>query len=345
MWIGRWHVEDRTALADVLSNEIGEDLHSCIKEMYQPILAHVYHAHALRVYLLNGKIPSQIQSVYTTKWYADMPSLPSHPLQRHPHLIDRDWELSSLDSTQDDVEYTQNAPSNQYRGRKRRMEMTTDEIPNQRHDIQTTPTEARVPVSQRFYYTNKTEPEDEPFQRPRRHRISRLSQEQIRQAVKDKNTALLNEVAAQRKLPGYESMHIAIDLSGRGLCLRATSFIPQTAPTDKKGFCEYTGTERPVSAKEHINSVPLRQLMYGCEYERDGVRYRKSPDQDLQSLLRYMQAPNPGEEPTCRLLAVKDTKTTTTVSLFINRPIQPEEALTIDYGGPYWQIFWPHLLP
>jgi hypothetical protein len=31
------------------------------------------------------------------------------------------------------------------------------------------------------------------------------------------------------------------------------------------------------------------------------------------------------------------------VSLFINRPIQTQEDLTIEYGGPYWQIFWNHL--
>jgi hypothetical protein len=31
-------------------------------------------------------------------------------------------------------------------------------------------------------------------------------------------------------------------------------------------------------------------------------------------------------------------------SLFINRPIQQQEDLTIEYGGPYfWQIFWSHL--
>jgi hypothetical protein len=79
--------------------------------------------------------------------------------------------------------------------------------------------------------------------------------------------------------------------------------------------------------------------MYGCEYYRDGKLYRKSPDQDMDSLLRYMQAPNPGEE----LIIVKDKAKSTMVSLFINIPIQQQEDLTIEYGGPYWQIFWNHL--
>jgi hypothetical protein len=79
--------------------------------------------------------------------------------------------------------------------------------------------------------------------------------------------------------------------------------------------------------------------MYGCEYYRGGKLYRKSPDQDMDSLLRYMQAPNPGEEPTCRLMIVKDkAKSTIMVSLF-----QQQEDLTVEYGGPYWQIFWNHL--
>jgi hypothetical protein len=61
----------------------------------------------------------------------------------------------------------------------------------------------------------------------------------------------------------------------------------------------------------------------------------KSPNQDLDSLLRYMRSPHPGEEPTCRLLIVKDKTNYTTVSLVINRPLQPLEELAIEYGGHY----------
>jgi hypothetical protein len=80
--------------------------------------------------------------------------------------------------------------------------------------------------------------------------------------------------------------------------------------------------------------------MYGREYQRDGKIYRKSPDQDLDSLFKYMQSPNPGVEPTCRLLIVRDKTNYTTVSLVINIPLQPQDELTIEYRGLYWQIFW-----
>jgi hypothetical protein len=35
---------------------------------------------------------------------------------------------------------------------------------------------------------------------------------------------------------------------------------------NKTGLCEYSGTESHVDPQEHVNSIPLRQLMYGCEY-------------------------------------------------------------------------------
>jgi hypothetical protein len=60
-----------------------------LKNIYHPIIARVYHAHALRIYLLRGRIPIQIKSIYTTPWYDDMLPLPVHPLRSHRNLIDR----------------------------------------------------------------------------------------------------------------------------------------------------------------------------------------------------------------------------------------------------------------
>jgi hypothetical protein len=184
---------------------------------------------------------------------------------------------------------------------------------------------------------------EQPYQRPSRLRTARMTSAQIREAIDEHNVDLLNEIAAQRKLPGYEFTKIALDNNGKGLCLRASQFIAATSAHSKTGLCEYGGTERSVSPNEHVNSVPQRVLMYGCEYYRNGQLYRKSPDQDMESLLRYMQAPNPGEEPTCRLFIVRDTANYTKVCLFINKSLQPNDELTIEYGGQYWQIFWHHL--
>jgi hypothetical protein len=73
-------------------------------------------------------------------------------------------------------------------------------------------------------------------------------------------------------------MKIALDSHGKGLCLRASQYIAATPVHSKTGICEYVGTERSVLPDKHVNSVPQRQLMYGCEYYRDGQLFRKSPD-------------------------------------------------------------------
>lgn len=310
--------------------------------MYEPIIAHVFHAHALRIHLLHGKTPTSIQSAYTTPWYDRMPPLPITSLRKQPTLADRDWSITS----QETISPSEDARLDTHKRPKARKRERCINLQNPApHTIGPTqyPTTPRTPVHSRFRYIDESTIPDTPFQRPHRTRTSRITQEQIQKAVHDKNVDLLNAVAHSRKLPGYQSFRIAVDQSGRGLCLLAAHDINPTDPHATHGFCEYSGTEREVPANEHIGSVPLKQLMYGCEYVRAGVRYRKSPDRDLQSLLRYMQAPNPGEEPTCRLMAGRDTKTETRISLFINHKIRTNEALTIDYGGPYWQIFWPHL--
>jgi hypothetical protein len=345
MWIGRWPVDDRVAvlngMPDNLTNQAGL-LKEALKNMYGPIRAHVYHAHALRIHLLRGRIPTEIKSTYTNPWYDDMPPLPIHPLRRHRLLIDKEWDSCSQES--DDSTTTETRPQRVSRGsrKKRNRTVAADSPPAPTVGPHQYPDVTRTPVSQRYHYV-ETEPPEEKYQLPSRHRIARLTPAQIRQAVSDNNVDLLNEVAAQRKLPGYLHTHIAVDSNGKGLCLRASRYIAASHPQSTRGLCEYTGTERLVPQDEHVNSVPMRQLMYGCEYQRNGRTYRKSPDQDLDSLLRYMQSPNPGEEPTCRLLITKDKPDNTTVSLGINRPLQPLDELTIEYGGPYWQIFWPHL--
>jgi hypothetical protein len=152
------------------------------------------------------------------------------------------------------------------------------------------PSEPKMPL-----YIETSSTCDQPYQRPSRQRTARLTSAQIREAIDAHNVDLLNAIAVQRKLPGYEFTKISVDNHGKGLCLRASQFIAATPAQSKTGLCEYGGTERLVDPNEHVNSVPQRVLMYGCEYLRDGKLYRKSPNQDMKSLLRYMQAPNPGD--------------------------------------------------
>jgi hypothetical protein len=98
MWIGRWPVEERTLLLNDIPHNITHHsglLREALKNIYHPIIAHVYHAHAVRIHLLRSRIPMQIKSAYMTPCYDDMLPLPVHPLRCHRNLIDRDWDTSS----------------------------------------------------------------------------------------------------------------------------------------------------------------------------------------------------------------------------------------------------------
>jgi hypothetical protein len=103
MWIGRWPVDNRVAFLNGIPNNLTSQaalLKEALKNMYSPILAHVYHAHALRIHLLRGRIPTDIKSAYTNPWYDDVSPLPIHPLRRHRILIDKEWDASSQESVE-----------------------------------------------------------------------------------------------------------------------------------------------------------------------------------------------------------------------------------------------------
>jgi hypothetical protein len=103
MWIGRWPAEERTVLLNDIPHNVTNHsglIREAFKNIYHPIIAHVYHAHALRIHLLRGRIPMQIKSAYTTPWYDDMLPLPVHLLRCHHNLIDRDWNTSSQESAE-----------------------------------------------------------------------------------------------------------------------------------------------------------------------------------------------------------------------------------------------------
>jgi hypothetical protein len=276
MWIKRWPVDNRVAVLNGIPNSLTNQaahLKEALKNMYGPILAHVYHAHELRIYLLRGRIPTEIKSPYTNPWYDDMLPLPIHPLRKHRLLIDKKWDSASPESVESIT--VQARPQRATRkGRKRNRAVALISAPAVgSHQY---PAATRTPANQRYHFIEKKLPV-ETYQRPSHHRIARPTPAQIRKAVDDQNVDLLNDVATQKKLPGYQHTHIAVDSSGKGLCLRASQFIPASHPQNTHGLCEHTGTERIVPQDEHVNSVPLRQLMYGCEYQRDGKTYRKKP--------------------------------------------------------------------
>jgi hypothetical protein len=113
--------------------------------------------------------------------------------------------------------------------------------------------------------------------------------------VVEQNVDLLNEVATQRKLPGYEFTHIAVDVNGKGLCLKASQPIPATPWMNKTGLCEYSGTERPVDPQEHVNSIPLRQLMYDANTIEMANSIARAPTKTWIAYLDTCRLPTQGK--------------------------------------------------
>jgi hypothetical protein len=107
-------------------------------------------------------------------------------------------------------------------------------------------------------------------------------------------------------------------------------------PRNKSGLCEYSATECPVDPQEHVNSIPLRQLIYICGNTIEMTKsFKRAPNKTQIAYLDRCKPPTQGRS---------QHANHTTVSLFINRPLQPQEDLIIQYyGGPYWQIFQNHL--
>jgi hypothetical protein len=119
-------------------------------------------------------------------------------------------------------------PPPQQRRRHKRKRSTTLNTPSQTflgpHQYPT----SRTPANQRYHFIETEVPVETSYQCPNRPRLARLTSEQIRQAVADKNVDLLNAVATQSKL--LEFTYIAVDSDGKGLCLKASQFIAQQHP-------------------------------------------------------------------------------------------------------------------
>lgn len=80
--------------------------------------------------------------------------------------------------------------------------------------------------------------------------------------------------------------------------------------------------------------------MYGCEYiKKDGKRYRKAPTSPLESLSMFINGSSPDDEPNVELIATVTGK----VDVWLTRTLEKDEQPKMDYGGPYWQLFWTHL--
>jgi hypothetical protein len=103
-------------------------------------------------------------------------------------------------------------------------------------------------------------------------------------------------------------------------------------------LCEYVGADFPIDPMENVSGIPLKHLIYGCEYvKRNGQTVRRAPTKHLMGMAMYLND-SFNASPTVQLLVVKDKP-----ELWQVCTVKAGDQATMEYGGPYWQLFSSHL--
>jgi hypothetical protein len=146
--------------------------------MYYPIIAHVYHAHALRIHLLRGRIPTQIKSAYTI--HGRMTCSPCRStLCAAIATSSTETGMQIVKKVLNPSSSTTQAPRRRRHKRDRPAVPTTPRAPPPQGPNQY-PTTNRTPVNQRYHFIEQEKPGEPLYQRPNRKRLARLTSEQLR---------------------------------------------------------------------------------------------------------------------------------------------------------------------
>ena len=328
LWIGRW---DRT-LTDSFTNKLvkfqykgtEETILETIRSAYHPIIGYTYLAHTLRVALLlsDGKVDILTgPELIVGHWYKDI-RLPSGPLHDSiTQSVDSDWMNPE----------TGEGHSQRVKNKRRKRTKHQTSIK--------TGTLAKNTSSDRYYYEERTIHTRNPDTILARKRYTSMSADAVATLIAQKDTESLNKLAQARRLEGTDIARITVDTEGVGLCLISTKKIQATESKPIK-LWEYTGEVKPVHNDENSNSIPLRELKFGCEYTDGGQTFRRTPTDPLDGLSQYIQSPKMDEKPNCYFMLDDHSKKT---YVMLTRTILPNEKYTISYGLQYWQLFWTHL--
>jgi hypothetical protein len=90
------------------------------------------------------------------------------------------------------------------------------------------------------------------------------------------------------------------------LCVRYRKDIGASPEHPAVRLCEYVGTDFPIDPTENVSGIPLRHLMYGCEYvKRNGQTVRRAPTKHLMGMTLYLND-SFNTSPTVQMLVAKD---------------------------------------
>lgn len=320
MWIGRWKKATTTTIVELVKrhnpNTEPGDLREQVREAYTPIIATVYMLYTMRGAMMSKQAPQgRLRGISPREEMFLHLVLP-----KAPPLIETRTYCNKIESEKEGSNYETTSTSNSMRAHRHRP---------------TIEKKAQVKVKKHSYeYIEASRPILAPL--PRSRRIA--TTQQLEEFVHRKNTDELNGHARKVKLEGWETCAIRESDEGKGLELIATIDLP--FDIDNPKAWRYDGKITEISDTEHIEDIPTRALVYGCEYvhSKTKKRYRVVPVGPMGSLMQFMNSP--GTDAPNMQLVIDDNNIVWAQQI---KEIRREDPMTIDYGDYYWLNCWQRL--
>ena len=317
-------------------------LKKVLKDIYEPITTTVYALYATRNTLLVGKGIKKIRSIppcpqmfdnFSVMSCASNTQLPHTPNTSVPRRVNHSPSTTPSSYTELIPVSTPLQENNRSRPRGPQRQHSGDLAwcltPSGRKRKQFTST-------LRGEHTESASQIKDTQRRPRR--IGNLSTMDLNRLIRDHDTDMLNAYAREKKIPGHDLCYLDRANENRGLCLRIREDI-KVAPGTTFPLCTYTGKKKEIQKNEHIASIPIHDLIYGCEYTHKNRRFRLTPDGPMGSLVKFMNDPGPGAECNTKLLLEEPG----IVGVHIITDVAQGDELLIDYGPYYWLNSWTRL--
>ena len=128
-------------------------------------------------------------------------------------------------------------------------------------------------------------------------RYSKMTAGQISKAIQDADVSTLNGNAEHKKLEGYKDCYLANSIHGNGICLKARQTLTMGKNDGPCNRWKYQGDVQQIVRGERVGNIPLPHLIYGCEFEAKGKRFRVVPREPMDNLIKFIDGSEPGEPP------------------------------------------------
>ena len=103
-------------------------------------------------------------------------------------------------------------------------------------------------------------------------RYSRMTAGQLSKAIQEADVRTLNGYALHKQLEGSKDCYLATH--GTGICLKARQTLSMGDNDAPRNRWKYQGDVQQIALDDHVANMPLPHLIYGCEFEAKGKRFR-----------------------------------------------------------------------